>query len=76
MITEEIGSISTILTGIKTKIDGSVEIKLEANPSEQEVINKLLNKYLVGEKLFQIGIISIKNPNTDDLKSLDLDFNS
>jgi len=55
---EPIGSISVILTGIKTKIDGSVEIKLEANPSEQIVINKLLNKYLIGEKLFEIGIVA------------------
>lgn len=58
MKAEPIGSISVILTGIKTKIDGSVEIKLEANPSEQIVINKLLNKYLIGEKLFEIGIVA------------------
>lgn len=58
MKAEPIGSISVILTGIKTKVDGSVEIKLEANPSEQEVINKLLNKYLIGEKLFEIGIVA------------------
>lgn len=58
MKAEPIGSISVILTGIKTKVDGSVEIKLEANPSEQIVINKLLNKYLIGEKLFEIGIVA------------------
>lgn len=58
MKAESIGSISVILTGIKTKVDGSVEIKLEANPSEQIVINKLLNKYLIGEKLFEIGIVA------------------
>lgn len=60
MKAEEIGSIAVILTGIKTKPDGSVEIKIEANPSEQEVINKLLNKYLIGEKLFQIGIVAVE----------------
>jgi hypothetical protein len=37
---EEIGAINAILSAIKTRVDGSVSITIEANPSEIEVINK------------------------------------
>lgn len=54
---EEIGAVNAILTAIKTKVDGSVSITLECNPSEIEIINKLMRLYLVDKRLFTVGFI-------------------
>lgn len=70
---EQIGSTTVILSGIKTLKDGSVELKFEANPSEQEVIHKLMSKFLLNEKVFEIGIISVKAPPPKELLDIDLD---
>lgn len=59
MTTKEIGSISAILAGINTLKDGSIKLSFEVNPSEQEVLSRLLKAFANNEKLFQIGIIQV-----------------
>jgi hypothetical protein len=57
MTYKEIGSIEAILSSINTLKDGSVKISFEVNPQDQSVINKLMNSYLMGDKLFTLGIV-------------------
>lgn len=54
---QEIGAINVILSGVKTRVDGSVSITLEANPSEITVINKLMQCYLIDKRLFTVALI-------------------
>jgi hypothetical protein len=53
---EEIGSIEEILSSIKTKSDGSCLIAFEVNPDNIQTINKLMQRFLIDEKLFSISI--------------------
>jgi hypothetical protein len=39
---KEIGSCQAILEGLSTKVDGSVTIKININPDNQELINNLM----------------------------------
>ena len=55
---DKVGAIRAILTAIKTKVDGSVSITLEANPDEIHVINKLMKLYLTDKRLFTVGFIT------------------
>lgn len=57
---EEIGAINAVLSAIKTRVDGSVTITIEANPSEIEVINKLMQSYLVDKRLFTVAFIRVE----------------
>jgi hypothetical protein len=56
---EQIGAINAILSAIKTRVDGSVSITIEANPSEIEVINKLLQSYLINKRVFTVAFIQV-----------------
>jgi hypothetical protein len=56
---EQIGAINAILSAIKTRVDGSVSITIEANPSEIEVINKLMQSYLIDKRLFTVAFIQV-----------------
>ena len=56
---QEIGAINAILSGVKTRVDGSVSIVFEANPSEIQVINKLMQSYLTDKRLFTIALIQV-----------------
>ncbi len=56
---EEIGAINAVLSAIKTRVDGSVTVTLEANPSEIEVINKLMQSYLIDKRLFTVAFIRV-----------------
>jgi hypothetical protein len=63
----EIGSIEALLSGITTLKDGSCKVSFEVNPDNISVINKLMSKYLIGEKLFTIGIVqSVNNRELSD----------
>ena len=53
----EIGTIEAILASIKTKVDGSCSLTFEVNPENVRTINKLMENYLVGNKLFTIAIV-------------------
>jgi len=56
---EEIGAINAILSAIKTRVDGSVSITIEANPSEIEVINKLMQSYLIDKRVFTVAFVQV-----------------
>ena len=56
---DQIGVCQAIIAGISTKVDGSIIIKLEVNPSEQEIIAKLMNKWSLNQRLLNVGFVSI-----------------
>lgn len=56
---DQIGVCQAIIAGISTKVDGSIVIKLEINPDEQEIIAKLLQKWAVNQRLLNVGLVSI-----------------
>lgn len=58
-MSNEVGAINAILSGVKTKVDGSVSITLEANPSEIQVINKLMQAYLSDQRLFTVAFVQV-----------------
>jgi len=53
----ELGACQAVLSGISTRVDGSVTIKLEINPEDQDLINRLMNCYLAGMKVFTVGFV-------------------
>ena len=56
---QEVGAINAILSAIKTRVDGSVTITIEANPSEIEVINKLMQSYLIDKRVFTVAFVRV-----------------
>jgi hypothetical protein len=56
MIIEEVGAIQALLTGLTTLKDGSLKITFEVNPSEIHSINRLMELFLIDERLFCLGI--------------------
>lgn len=56
---EQIGAINAILSAIKTRVDGSVSITIEANPSEIEIINKLMQSYLIDKRVFTVAFVRV-----------------
>lgn len=56
---EQIGAINAILSAIKTRVDGSVSITIEANPSEIEVINRLMQSYLIDKRVFTVAFVRV-----------------
>ena len=69
---KQIGAINAIVSGIGTMRDGSVKVTLEVNPKEQEVINALMNNFLIGKKLYTVGFIQINPEDLDNV--LDEEF--
>ena len=57
----EIGSCQAILSGISTKVDGSIKVTLEINPDNQEILSKLLNSFATNEKLLQVAFLKVLN---------------
>jgi hypothetical protein len=57
MVYKEIGSIEALLSSITTLKDGSCKISFEVNPENIQVINTLMSKFLIGQKLFTLGIV-------------------
>lgn len=55
----EIGSCAAILSGISTKVDGSIKVTLEINPEDQDIISRLMQRFAINEKLLQVGFISV-----------------
>lgn len=55
--TPELGACQALLSSISTRIDGSITIKLEINPEDKELVNKLMNSYLQDQKLFTVAFI-------------------
>ena len=57
MTFEEVGTIEALLDSVKTMKDGSCKISFEVNPENIIVVNKLLNKYLINQRLFTVAIV-------------------
>lgn len=56
----EIGSCNAIVAAISTTRDGGYKLTLELNPQDREVINKLMDRYGLGKKVIQLGIIGME----------------
>lgn len=54
----KIGVCNAIIAGISTKVDGSIKLTLEINPSEQEIISNLLKMWALNKRLVSVGIVS------------------
>jgi hypothetical protein len=59
MQVQEIGSCAAILAGLSTKVDGSIKVVLEINPTEQEILSRLLKLFATNEKLLQVAFIKV-----------------
>jgi hypothetical protein len=57
---DQIGVCQVIIAGISTKVDGSIVLKLEINPDEQEIIAKLLQKWAINQRLMSVGLVSVQ----------------
>lgn len=57
---DQIGVCQAIIAGISTKVDGSIVLKLEINPGEQEIIAKLLQKWAINQRLMNVGLVSVQ----------------
>jgi hypothetical protein len=57
----EIGSCQAILSGISTKVDGSIKVTQEINPDNQEILSKLLSSFATNEKLLQVAFLKVLN---------------
>lgn len=55
----EIGSCAAILAGLSTKVDGSIKVVLEINPTEQEILSRLLKLFATNEKLIQVAFVKV-----------------
>jgi hypothetical protein len=59
MEVKEIGACNAILSGIRTKVDGSISITLDINPEDQKILSKLLQLYATNERLLTIGLAQV-----------------
>lgn len=53
---ETVGAIEALLTSINTLKDGSLKVSFEINPSEVKTVNRLMELFLIDERLFCLGI--------------------
>lgn len=60
---DSIGSIEALLVSINTLKDGSMKISFEVNPSDVNVVSKLMELYLIDKRLFTLGIVSNGDAN-------------
>lgn len=56
---DRIGVCQAIISGISTKVDGSILLKLEINPGNQEIISKLFQRWAVNKRLINIGMVGV-----------------
>jgi hypothetical protein len=59
LVAQEVGAFNAILSRVSTKIDGSVSITFEANPEEVSVINRLMQLYLLNQRLFTVAVVQV-----------------
>jgi hypothetical protein len=58
----EIGSCEAILSGVATKVDGSIKVTLEINPNDEMLITRLMRCYLDNERLLTVGFLQVREP--------------
>jgi hypothetical protein len=66
IMSEPIGSIQAILSSISTSKENSCKITFEVNPENVSAVNKLMERYLVGEVLYELQL----NAHSDDNNEL------
>jgi hypothetical protein len=54
---ENIGACQAILSGISTRIDGSVTIKLDINPDNRELISNLMALWATNERAMTVAFV-------------------
>jgi hypothetical protein len=69
VVVQEIGSIQALLSSITTLKDGSCKVSFEVNPDNVQVINHLMSKFLIGQKLFTLGIVQCDENTGGTLES-------
>ncbi len=57
----EIGACQAILSGISTRVDGSVTIKLDINPDNRELISNLMALWATNERAMTVAFV--REPN-------------
>lgn len=62
---ESIGAIEALLSSITTLKDGSLKISFEVNPSEVSTINRLMELYLIDQRVFTLDIMRCNTNNRD-----------
>lgn len=62
---EEVGSVEALLVSVSTLKDGSCKISFEVNPSDIQVINRLMQLYLIDKRLFTLGIVQGESNRID-----------
>lgn len=53
---EPLGCCEAIVTSIKTRLDGSFAITFEINPSDQQLVSRLIERYALNERLVTLGM--------------------
>jgi hypothetical protein len=56
---KEIGNLDCIISSIKTRVDGSVAITLDALPEDKDTINKLMNRYLADDRRVYVAFVEV-----------------
>jgi len=63
----DLGATNAVIRSIRTNVDTSVTISLDINPNDQELIAKLMNKFLNGHKVVCTAFVDVpKEGNSDD----------
>lgn len=52
-----IGATTALISGIRTKVDGSVSITLDMLPQDQDLVSKLLQMYTFGDRQVFIAFV-------------------
>jgi hypothetical protein len=57
MEVKEIGTAQAILSGVATKVDGSVSVKLDILPTDQKLISNLLHLWASSDRSLTVAFI-------------------
>jgi hypothetical protein len=57
MQVSEIGSCQAILSGLSTRVDGSVTIKIDINPDQQQLITNLMKLWASSDRTMTVAFI-------------------
>jgi hypothetical protein len=60
MMTVEIGTCTAIVGSISTTRDGGYKLTLELNPEDRQVINQLMDRFGLGKKVIELGILGVE----------------
>jgi hypothetical protein len=55
----EVGSCRALISKIQTTIDGGLRLTLDLNPDDEKLVSSLMALYARGNRLLQVGILSV-----------------